>query len=181
MKRLRTLDTYNPFFTTSYFNRKFLLKRLRTLDTYHITSYFSRKFLLKRLRTLDTYSRPGRKGVDTGKNCPHTSCWPSRIIYNDQATRYLIYSHLQSTFDKDGKIARKRTSNHCLPREFWHRKIPWFQKNYIGRSLIVPKQVLIWIPHLVQDSNGKKIMWKKNESSSVPIWHLQKKIIVLYR
>ena len=106
-------------------------------------------------------STTGKKEVETGENRARTSCWPFRIINNDQATRYLIYSYLQSTFDKDGKIARKQTSNHCLPREFWHRKIPWFQKNYIGRSLIVPKQVLIWIPHLVQDSNGKKIMWKK--------------------
>ena len=61
-------------------------------------------------------SLPGRKGVDTGENRAHTSCWPFRIIYNDQATRYLIYSHFQSSFDKDEKIARKRTSNHCVPR-----------------------------------------------------------------
>ena len=48
------------------------------------------------------------------------------------------------------------------PEEFWHRKIPSFQKNYKGRSLIVPKQILIWIPHLVQDCNGKKNYVKKN-------------------
>ena len=70
-----------------------------------------------------------------------------------------IFNHL---LIKTKKSLENELQTIVCPEEFWHRKFPSFQKNYSGRSLIVPKQIVIWIPHFVQDCNGKKNMRKKN-------------------
>ena len=90
-----------------------------------------------------------------------------------------IFNHLSI---KTKKSLENELRTIVCPEEFWHRKIPSFQKNYIGRSLIVPKQILIWIPHLVQDYNWKKKICEKKMNRVVYLYDIcKKKIIVSYR
>ena len=60
-----------------------------------------------------------RKGVDTYKNRAHKTFGPVRIIWNGQATCYLVYSQFRSTFDRILQRRKNRsknwTSNHCMP------------------------------------------------------------------
>ena len=83
-----------------------------------------------------------------------------------------------SNLTKTKKSPENELKSIICPSEFWHTKIPLFQKNYIGRSLIVPKQILVWIPPWAWDFNWKQFLCvKKNDSSFVPIGLLTKIII----
>ena len=72
------------------------------------------------------------KGVDTLKNHAHKTFGPVRIIYNDQATCYLIHSQFRSIFDQ---LSRKLTNCSKLNfkpfyahRSFDPQKFPCFQR-----------------------------------------------------